>query len=245
MDTPMSLPRAGAALDELNQELETLPLDAFLDWSLAVFGERIAHVTSFGPSGLVILDHLLHSKPALRVLSIDTDFLFTETYILWEQIEKHYGISIEAVRTPISPSEQDRQFGPALWETHPDACCNLRKVKPMAVALVGLDAWYTGIRRDQGGARASTRLVAWDTRYDLFKLSPLATWTREQVWDYIRRHDLPYNSLHDRGYTSIGCTHCTRPPVQGDGERSGRWAGQAKTECGLHWTAPVHTERNP
>jgi phosphoadenosine phosphosulfate reductase len=102
-----------------------------------------------------------------------------------------------------------------------------------------LDGWYTGIRRDQAGQRSDTQLVAWDLRYNLFKLSPLAGWTKQQVWKYIRDNDVPYNRLHDQGYTSIGCTHCTRPPVNVDDERSGRWTGKQKTECGLHWAQPL------
>lgn len=239
MEPTFSLPRQGAALEALNQELETLSLDAFLRWSLDTFGARIAHVTSFGPTGVVILDHLMRLEPAARVITLDTDFLFEETYDLWQAIRRRYGVRIHVVKARLTPADQAVLYGPTLWENDPDRCCDLRKVQPMAEALAGLDAWYTGVRRDQAGTRAVTPLVGWDTRYGLYKLSPLANWSRQRVWNYIHDHDVPYNRLHDQGYTSIGCTHCTRLPANPDDERSGRWHGQAKTECGLHWAQPL------
>ena len=238
MESLLSLAKNGPALDAINRELESLSLNGLLRWSLEQFGERIAHVTSFGPSGMVILDHVLRLRPELRVITLDTQFLFDETYDLWATVRRRYGIRIEIVRPELSPEEQARQYGPNLWEHEADRCCNVRKVKPMAKALAGLSAWYTGVRRDQSGTRAATPLLAWDTRYELFKLSPLANWGKDEVWSYIHAHDLPYNSLHDSGYSSIGCTHCTRPAAGTDDERAGRWAGLQKTECGLHWATP-------
>ncbi len=236
LSTP--LPKSGDELHQFNRRLETLSLDGFLRWSLESFGQKIAHVTSFGPSGMVILDHLLRLKPNLRVLTIDTGFLFDETYALWDVIEARYGIRMEIVRSQVTPEQQTDLYGARLWELEPDVCCDLRKVQPLTRALSGLSAWYTGIRRDQSATRANTQLVAWDLRYQLFKLNPLAGWTRQQVWDYINGHNIPYNSLHDRGFTSIGCTHCTRMPANMADERSGRWADRVKTECGIHWTPP-------
>ena len=239
MQATLSLPKSGTELDVLNSSLEGLSLTDFLRWSLDTFGEKIAHVTSFGPSGVVILDHLLRIKPNARVITLDTQFLFEETYDLWQNIERRYAIRIEVIRPKLSPAEQERQHGANLWELEPDACCSIRKVQPLAGALDGLDGWYTGIRRDQAGQRSSTQLVAWDLRYNLFKLSPLASWSKQQVWSYIRDNDVPYNRLHDQGYSSIGCTHCTRPPANVNDERSGRWMGKQKTECGLHWAQPA------
>ena len=229
-----ALPRSGPALANLNVQLEALSLDEFLRWSLNTFGDRIAPITSFGASGVVILDHLLRIRPGQRVLTLDTQMLFGATYELWDAIEARYTIRIEAIRPTLTPEEQERQYGPRLWELEPDACCDLRKVQPMARAVAGLDAWMTGVRRDQGPTRANTPLLGWDARNNLFKLSPLAAWTRAQVWEYIRAHNVPYNRLHDEGYASIGCTHCTRPAAGAD-ERAGRWSGNGKTECGLHW----------
>lgn len=240
-DSPrFTLPRGGPELAALNAELGQLPLDGFLRWSLDTFGSRVAPVTSFGASGMVILDHLLRLAPTVRVITLDTQFLFGATYELWEEVERRYGIRIEVVRPALTPEQQAQQVGPRLWEIEPNVCCDLRKVQPMARVAATLDAWMTGLRRDQGPTRAHTPLVGWDARNGLFKLSPLAAWTRAQVWEYIHTHGVPYNRLHDAGYASIGCTHCTLPAGDGHGadERAGRWAGRAKTECGLHWAAP-------
>lgn len=225
----------------LNRQLESLSLTDFLRWSLVTFGERLIQVTSFGPTGIVILDHLVKINPAVQVATIDTGFLFAETHALWESIERRYSLNIRVIQPTITPQEQERLLGPSLWELEPDVCCHERKVKPMAVAVADQHAWITGIRRDQSGARAQTPLITWDTRYNLFKLSPLANWSKDDVWDYIRAHDLPYNALHDRGFSSIGCTHCTRPPADSVDERSGRWQGRLKTECGLHLPARPFT----
>lgn len=230
-----SMPKSGDELTRLNQQLESLTLDEFLRWSLDAFEGHIAHVTSFGPSGLVILDHLLRLKPDLHVMTIDTQFLFGETYDLWKAIEQHYNIHIDVVATPVSPQEQVRQYGPHLWESDPDTCCDVRKVRPLGMALSGLHAWYTGVRRDQSSTRSTTLLVGWDERYQLFKLSPLAGWTRQRVWEYIRAQEVPYNRLHDEGYSSIGCVYCTHAADNSEDERAGRWAGKQKVECGLHW----------
>jgi len=127
-------------------------------------------------------------------------------------------------------AKQAEVHGEALWERKPDLCCAIRKVEPLARALGGLDAWVTGMRRDQSPTRADAPKVGWDDGHELWKASPLADWDDERCWGYIRERDLPYNALHDRGYASIGCTHCTAP---GAG-REGRWAGLEKTECGLH-----------
>ena len=129
-----------------------------------------------------------------------------------------------------SLGRQAAAHGDALWSRSPDLCCAIRKVAPLARALAGLDGWITGVRRDQSPTRAATPKLAWDERHELWKASPLADWSDDDVWTYVREHELPVNPLHERGYASIGCTHCTLP---GDG-REGRWAGDDKTECGLH-----------
>jgi len=233
----MRLLRSSVDYIALNQQLEPLSLTDFLRWSLMTFGDRLVQVTSFGPTGIVILDHLTRLTTNVQIATIDTGFLFPETYALWEAIERRYHVTIRIVRPELTPLEQEQRLGPSLWELEPDVCCHERKVKPMAAAVEGQHAWITGVRRDQSGGRAQTPLVAWDTRYGLFKLSPLAKWSKDDVWNYIRAHDLPYNELHDRGFSSIGCMHCTRLPVDAADERSGRWQGRMKTECGLHLPA--------
>jgi phosphoadenosine phosphosulfate reductase len=168
------------------------------------------------------------------VFTLDTDFLFPETYALIDTIEKQYGLEVERTRPEYTPEAQAEKFGAALWGSHPDQCCNIRKVEPLKKHLSGLQAWVTGVRRDQAPTRANTKKLEWDAKFGLVKLNPLADWTSPQVWDYIRENSVPYNPLHDQNYPSIGCTYCTRPVMPGEDPRAGRWSGFNKTECGLH-----------
>jgi phosphoadenosine phosphosulfate reductase len=138
------------------------------------------------------------------------------------------------VKSKLSPAEQATQFGESLWLRNPDQCCDLRKVEPLTRILAKYAAWITGIRREQSPTRANAGIVEWDTKFGLVKFNPLATWSWEQVWEYIRANDVPYNELHDQHFPSIGCTHCTAPVMPGEDPRSGRWKSSAKTECGLH-----------
>lgn len=231
----MSLPSFNnpAYLRELNAELSALPLSAFLRWAVETFDRGLVQVTSLGPSGIVILDHLLQIAPEVAVVTIDTDFLFPETYALIETIQDHYAVELDVRRAGLSPEQQTEMYGPRLWEHEPDVCCHVRKVTPLADALAGRTAWISGLRRDQSPVRADTLLADWDHRHNLVKLNPLARWNGARVWHYIHKHNLPYNRLHDRNYRSIGCTHCTLAVSAGD-ERAGRWQGGVKTECGLH-----------
>ncbi len=225
---------AEADFEDINCYFEHLSLDALLRWNLAMFGDKIAQVTSFGPSGMVILDHLARLSPGIRVITLDTGFLFEETYALWQEVQRRYPIQLDIRRASLSPQLQAETYGPDLWQVNPDQCCHLRKVVPLREALIELDAWLTGLRRDQSFTRVDLPLIMWDTRYTLVKINPLAHWTRGQVWRYVLENKIPYNPLHDQGYTSIGCTHCTRPVVDPSDERSGRWPGRQKVECGIH-----------
>lgn len=218
----------------LNFEFEKHSLDELLQWSLSVYGDRLAQVTSFGPTGMVILDHLARLSPGIRIVTLDPHFLFDETYTLMEEVQRRYPITLDVRKPSISPQTQVETYGEKLWATDPDRCCYLRKVVPLQQVLQDLDAWLTGLRRDQASTRANLPLIGWDNKYDLVKINPLADWTREQVWKYIVEHKVPYNSLHDQGYASIGCVHCTHPTTQPDDERSGRWKGRQKIECGIH-----------
>jgi phosphoadenosine phosphosulfate reductase len=205
-----------------------------LQWALATFGDKVAQVTSFGPTGMVILDHLARISPGIRVITLDTDFLFDETYALRDEVQRRYPINLDVFSPGLSPQAQAEQVAPALWRVNPDHCCHLRKVIPLQAALRGLDAWLTGLRRDQSPTRLHMPLIGWDSRYKLLKINPLAGWSRGDVWGYIVANNVPYNALHDRGYASIGCTHCTRPAVNPTNERAGRWQSHQKTECGIH-----------
>jgi phosphoadenosine phosphosulfate reductase len=174
---------------------------------------------SFQKEESVLIDMLMGIEPGARVFTIDTGALFPETYEVWRRVEDRYGLRIE-VMDAMSPN------GP--WS--PANCCGARKVEALERALAGAEAWITGIRREQSPTRAKSPKVDWDPARGVWKFNPLADWSESAVWDYVHEHDLPYHPLHDQGYASIGCAPCTQP---GNG-RNGRWAGQAKTECGLH-----------
>jgi phosphoadenosine phosphosulfate reductase len=214
-----------------------------LSWAFATFGNRVAISSAFGVEGMVVIDIASRLQKDFRLFTIDTEFLFPETYNLMDRIEEKYGVAIEKVYSLLSPEEQQRTFGNALWGWNPDLCCNLRKVEPLRRKLGELDAWTTGIRRDQTSVRSSARRVEWDAKFGLIKINPIVDWTSKQVWRYIHDHDVPYNELHNKDYPSIGCTHCTRAVRPGEDARAGRWPGFAKTECGLHLIEPAPAAR--
>jgi len=219
--------------------LETVPLGEVLVWAWERFGERAAIGTSFQGSGLVILDHVVKLGLGFPVFTLDTGLLFPETYELKARLERHFGIVIEAIHPEQTVEEQAAVYGAELWRANPDTCCAMRKVLPLQRKLAGLDMWITGVRRNQSDARAGTRILElyeFDRLrgHHLLKLNPMAGWSREAIWEYLRREGIPYNPLHDRGYRSIGCWPCTKLAATGDDERAGRWEGFDKTECGIH-----------
>jgi phosphoadenosine phosphosulfate reductase len=195
------------------------------------FPGKVALACSFQKEETVLLDMLFAAEPKARVFAIDTHYLFPETYELWHAVEERYETKVEAFAGP-SREELAATHGERLWEGKPDLYLAVAKVAPLNRALGGLDAWVTGIRRDQAPTRADAPKLGWDAAHELWKANPLADWSAEDCWAYIRERRLPYNALHDRGYDSIGDTHSTIP---GAG-RQGRWAGTGRTECGLHVT---------
>jgi phosphoadenosine phosphosulfate reductase len=210
-------------------EVEHLDAAAVLELMVERFHPRLTVACSFQKESAVILDLLVRIAPDARVFTLDTHVLFPETYETWQRVEERYGIEVEVFQGP-SLGRQAQLHGDRLWEREPDRCCELRKVRPLERALADVDGWISGVRRDQSPSRAGTAKLAWDARHERWKANPLADWSEKDVWRYIAAHDLPYNPLHDRGYASIGCTHCTKP---GAG-RDGRWTGSGKSECGLH-----------
>ena len=187
------------------------------------FGHRAALVSALGPQTLCILEMLRQDNLSLPVYFLDTGCHFAETLAFRRQVEDHFGIVIRAVSPAVDP-------GP-LYTTDPEGCCAARKVEPLRRLLSGFEAWVSGIRADQTGDRASASPVEWDTSFHLWKVNPLLRWTRGDVDAYLSRHGVPTNPLLSRGYRSVGCAPCTAPSTE---ERGGRWAGLAKTECGLH-----------
>jgi phosphoadenosine phosphosulfate reductase len=209
--------------------VEALDAGEILALALREFPGRVSLACSFQKEESVLLDMLLSQDSDARVFALDTHVLFPETYALWREVEKRYGITVEVYEGP-SLGRQAAIHGDALWERKPDLCCSIRKVAPLARALEGLDCWITGLRRDQSPTRANAPKLGWDETHELWKANPLADWDDARVRAYIAERGLPYNKLHDSGYSSIGCTHCTKP---GEG-REGRWSGLEKVECGLH-----------
>lgn len=189
---------------------------------------------------MVLLDLITLLDRSVPVYYLDTDLLFEETYALVERVKARYGVRPVAVRPELSVAEQALRYGEALWEREPDRCCALRKVEPQDAYLAGYDAWITGVRHDQAATREAIAFVEADPRRArLERIAPLADWTEGDVWSYVLAHDVPYNALNDRGYPSVGCTHCTRAIAPGEDARAGRWSGFDKVECGLHVPAPA------
>jgi phosphoadenosine phosphosulfate reductase len=205
----------------MRTDADALDARELLAWALESFHPKMALACSFQKEEAVLLDLLFELEPDARVFALDTGVLFPETYEVWRAVEERYATVIESWRG---------EWVEGLWASDPGHCCHLRKVEPLGRALAPLDAWITGLRREQSPTRADARKLEWDDGHGLWKLNPLADWSEKDVWARIVERDLPYNALHDQGYASIGCTHCTQP---GAG-REGRWAGLEKTECGLH-----------
>jgi phosphoadenosine phosphosulfate reductase len=209
------------------------PLDV-LRWAVERYAPRLAFATGFGPEGLVLLDLIGSHRLDVDVFTLDTGLLFPETYSLWRTLEERYRRPIRAVRPALDLEQQAARHGESLWQREPDRCCGIRKVDPLAEALRGHEAWISGIRADQTKERARARVVEDDARFGLVKVNPLLAWSAEDVWAYLRDHDVPTNPLHQIGYPSIGCWPCTSPAQAGEDPRAGRWRGSVKTECGLH-----------
>ncbi len=221
-------------LKRIQQTAEGWTPQEVLRWAFEHFGAGVQMASGFGAEGMALIDMAARLTTRLRVFTLDTGFLFRETYELMETVEQRYGISVERVRSALDPQQQAELLGPQLWTIDPDRCCQIRKVEPLKNKLATLSAWITAIRRDQTSARANAGKVEWDRKFQLVKINPIAAWSHKDVWNYLFAHNVPYNPLHDRSYTSIGCTHCTRAVRPGEDPRAGRWSGFAKTECGLH-----------
>lgn len=222
-----------ADVSGLVEELERASAHDLLEWAIESFHPRLYIACSFQKTSSVIVDMATKINPEVRFFYLDTDVLFPETYATRTAFEERYGIRFHRYSS-MTLDQQADLYGKELWNRDPDACCGIRKVEPMRSALTAVDCWVSGIRREDSPARAKAAKFGWDERFNLWKLNPIADWTQKQVWEYISEHDVPYNPLHDQGYPSIGCTHCTRKPDLDAGERAGRWAGSDKTECGLH-----------
>ena len=219
---------------EHSQRLETASPEEIVRWAVATYFPKLTMATAFGPEGCVIIYYLSRIEPRVHVFNLDTGYQFKETLALRDEIARRYGIEVELKQPDTTIEQYEASHGGPLYQTKPDQCCFDRKVTVLRKAAIGFNAWMSGIRRDQSSDRAKAPIVGWDKKFGLVKVSPLANWTKKDIWNLITKENIPYNPLHDQGYTSIGCWPCTRAVMFGEDERAGRWSGTAKTECGLH-----------
>lgn len=227
---------------ELSVEFEDEEPEAVLEWALERFSPRIALSTALQIDGVCLLDMCYKLEPTIRVFTVDTGRLPPETLELVEQLRSRYPEMRLDILVPEARHLESmmRRHGPNLFYRSVEnrlLCCQVRKVLPLQSHLHGLDAWITGLRRDQWATRTNIRKIELDHDHGaIVKLNPLAEWSEEEVWDYVRDRDVPYHPLYDRGYTSIGCGPCTRPTEEGEDKRAGRWWWEknAPKECGIH-----------
>jgi len=223
---------------------EDTPTERVVAWTLERFaGHRMLMTTSFGMEGCALIDMYASHNVPMTIVYLDTMFFFAETYELRDRmVERYPHISFVNRGTTLTPREQAEKFGDELWKDNPDLCCKLRKIDPMLEVMADADVWITGLRRSQSAARMNLRLIEWDWRHQVLKVSPLFKWERSAIWAYVQEHDVPYNKLHEQGFPTVGCTHCT-VAVPGsspaDYSRNGRWKDFTKTECGLHGGAGI------
>ncbi len=224
-------------LDELatfSRQLESATPQEILQWTVDRYAPRFTMATAFGPEGMTLIHMLAEIAPDTPIFNLDTGYQFPETLELRDRVAQRYGIEVELKSPALSVEQYEAANGGPVYKTRPDKCCFDRKIKLLYEAVEGMQAWASAIRRDQSPDRAQAPIVGWDKKFKLVKVSPLANWTKKDVWKLITDHDIPYNPLHDQGYTSIGCQPCTRAVMFGEDERAGRWSGFGKTECGLH-----------
>ncbi|MGD8456166.1 MAG: phosphoadenylyl-sulfate reductase [Anaerolineales bacterium] len=222
----------------LSNKFRNIPPQQIIEWAVETFWPDVAMSSSFQTHSVPLLHMVSQIKPEMRILFLDTGFHFPETLEFKENLRKSWGLNIVDLHPKIERKEIESRFGKDLFQRDPDLCCFIHKVEPLAEALRGLRAWITGIRQGQTAQRAQASALQLHPN-GLVKVNPLLPWTREEVWEYIKEHDLPLHPLYSQGYLSIGCAPCTQPVNSGEDERAGRWIGSNKTECGLHTVFPV------
>jgi phosphoadenosine phosphosulfate reductase len=206
-----------------------------IDWAARTFGTRLCVTSSMADA---VVAHLVAQVvPGVEVLFVDTGYHFAETLGTRDAVDVVLPVRVRTLRPELTVAEQNAQYGPRLYERDPDLCCALRKVAPLRRALTEYDAWVTGVRRDETAARAGVQVVQWDEGNSKVKVNPIAHWSARDVAGYVDYHGVLHNPLLDAGYASIGCAPCTGPVAADEDPRSGRWAGQAKNECGIHGSA--------
>lgn len=226
---------------ELNERFRAATAETVLRWAIDTFSPRLKFASSFGAEDMVMIDMLSKLAPATTIFTLDTGRLPEETYDVMERTRERYNVAIESYvpeRDAVERLERERGFYSFRRSVEDRKfCCHVRKVEPLGRALQDVDAWITGLRREQAATRTGIQAVELDASHgSIVKINPLVEWTEQQVWAYIREHHVPYNALHDRGYPSIGCAPCTRAIQPGEDVRAGRWwwESPATKECGLH-----------
>jgi len=234
------MPAPTLSLDDL-KALETKSAGELLAWAYQTFGDRVAFASSFGAEDVVVLDHIAKYAPKLRVFTLDTGRLHEETYDVMERVRAKYGLSIEVTfpdQAKVEALERAKGFySMRVSIENRKECCNIRKVEPLKRVLSTVDAWITGLRREQAVTRTDTPKAEVDQGFGgIIKLNPIIEWSEPEVWAYIKQHEVPYNALHDRSFPSIGCSPCTRAIAAGEDVRAGRWwwENPEQKECGLH-----------
>ncbi|WP_269321896.1 phosphoadenylyl-sulfate reductase [Oceanobacillus salinisoli] len=218
--------------NRLNYELRDFM--EVIKWAYQAYKEKILYSCSFGAEGIVLIDLISKVNPEAKIVFLDTNLHFKETYSLLDKVKKKYPkLNIKIVEPAFTLEQQAKKYEKKLWEHNPNQCCQIRKIIPLEKELENVDAWISGLRREQSPTRKSMEYINKDHRFKRVKICPLIHWTWDNVWKYIKLNNLPYNELHDHNYPSIGCAMCTLPVTKGD-QRSGRWANFEKIECGLH-----------
>jgi len=217
-----------------SERLETATPQEILRYTVERFAPRFTMATAFGPEGMTLIHMLAEIAPATPIFNLDTGYQFAETLELREEVKRRYGITVELKQPETTVEQYEAINGGPVYKTDPNRCCFDRKLRVLHEAARGMHAWASAIRRDQSEDRQRAAIVGWDNKFQLVKVSPLANWTKKEVWKLIADEKIPYNPLHDKGFPSVGCWPCTRAVQLGEDERSGRWSGFAKKECGLH-----------
>jgi phosphoadenosine phosphosulfate reductase len=224
-------------LKRLNEEFASADPEVILTWAIRTFPYQTAMTSSFQASGLVLIHIIKKIAFDFPIFFIDTGYHFPETLDFKTRLTREWKLNVHSILPTMSKTDQVRTYGPRLFERDPDLCCRLNKVTPLAALQqeLGLRNWISAIRKDQAETRQDLRPVMKDENGNL-RIHPLLSWTKDRVWEYLEKHGLPSNPLYDQGYTSIGCFPpcCTSKSEPGSDERSGRWAGKGKLECGLH-----------
>ncbi|HCA50758.1 MAG TPA: phosphoadenylyl-sulfate reductase [Planctomycetaceae bacterium] len=223
-----------ASLDAASQNLESAAPVEILQWAVENYAPNFAMATAFGPEGMTMIHMLSTFAPETPIFNLETGYQFQETLELREKVKQRYGIEVQLVRPELDVVEYEQLHGGPVYKSDPNKCCYDIKLSLLKKVANRLHCWSSAIRRDQSPDRAKAPIVGWDKKFGLIKVSPLANCSKKDIWNMILEHDIPYKTLHDQGYPSVGCWPCTRPIGIGEDERAGRWSGTAKTECGLH-----------